>query len=132
MVLLDTKLCSLIMKKAPPKVLDRLLACPSDGLGISVITLGELVYAVARGRDQDKNRQALTLFLAALHVVDFSAEATLAWSDLRVRLEKSDELLDPSDVMIAAHALSLGAKLATSSPKRFRAVPGLSVENWTR
>lgn len=132
MVLLDTQLCLAIIKKAPPKALDRLLACSPDQVGLSVVTLGELVHGVARSRAPQKNRQALELFLAALQVVEFSAEAALAWGELRAQLDAKGVALGALDTMIAAQALSLGATLATSSPKAFRRISGLTVENWVR
>jgi len=34
------------------------------------------------------------------------------------------------DLLIAAHALSLGVKLVTNNVREFARVPGLRVENW--
>jgi tRNA(fMet)-specific endonuclease VapC len=34
------------------------------------------------------------------------------------------------DLLIAAHALSLGVRLVTNYEREFRHVPGLRVENW--
>jgi tRNA(fMet)-specific endonuclease VapC len=132
MILLDTQLCLHIIKKAPPKALERLLACSPDEVGLSVITLGELAHGVARSRAPQKNEQALQLFLAALQVVEFSAEAALLWGELRAQLDAKGIALGALDTMIAAHALSLGATLASSSPKPFRRISGLKVENWAR
>ena len=132
MYLLDTNLCLHIIAKAPPKALDRLLACSPDEVGISVITLGELASGVARSQAEEKNRRALELFLAALQVVEFSAEAALAWGELRAQLDSKGAEMGVLDAMIAAQALSLGATLATSTPKAFRRIAGLKVENWAR
>ncbi|HTV25908.1 MAG TPA: type II toxin-antitoxin system VapC family toxin [Polyangiaceae bacterium] len=132
MVLLDTNLCLLIIKKAPPKALERLLACAPDEVGLSVITLGELAHGVAQSSNPDKNREALELFLAALRVVEFSAEAALTWGQLRAQLDAKGTAMGALDAMIAAQALSLGATLATSTPKAFRSIKGLTLENWTR
>jgi len=35
-------------------------------------------------------------------------------------------------MLIAAHALSADASLATSNEREFRRVPGLRVENWVK
>jgi tRNA(fMet)-specific endonuclease VapC len=36
------------------------------------------------------------------------------------------------DLLIAAHAVSLGVPLATANDREFRRVAGLRVENWAR
>jgi tRNA(fMet)-specific endonuclease VapC len=36
------------------------------------------------------------------------------------------------DLMIAAHALTLGAMLVTKNPREFKRVPGLRMENRVR
>jgi tRNA(fMet)-specific endonuclease VapC len=132
MYLLDTALCLRIIEKAPPKALARLLECPPDEVGISVITLGELAHGVAASPAPEKGRKALELFLAALQVVEYSAEAALTYAELRAQLDARGAEPGALEVMVAAHALSLGATLATSSTKSFRRVSGLSVENWVR
>ena len=38
--------------------------------------------------------------------------------------------MGPMNLLIAAHALSLGVRLVTSNEGEFRRVPGLVVENW--
>ena len=48
----------------------------------------------------------------------------------RTALERKGQPIGPMDLLIAAHALSLGARLVTSNEREFRRVPGLRVENW--
>jgi tRNA(fMet)-specific endonuclease VapC len=132
MHLLDTSLCRHIIEKAPPKALGRLLECPPDAVGISVVTLGELAHGVAASRAPDKQRKALELFLAALQVVEYSVQAALTYGELRAQLEEKGVEMGVAEAMVAAHALSLGATLATRSPKSLRRISGLSVENWAR
>ncbi len=39
--------------------------------------------------------------------------------------------IDPQDLMIAAHAMSLGATLVTNNTRHFtRLAPALTIENW--
>jgi len=38
--------------------------------------------------------------------------------------------IGPLDMLIAAHALSLGTTLVTNNEKEFRRVAGLRCENW--
>jgi len=132
MYLLDTALSLRIIEKAPPKALGRLLECPPEQVALSAITLGELAHGVAVSRGRDKAAKALELFLAALQVVEYSAEAALAYAELRAQLDAKGVAMGVTEAMVAAHALSLGATLATSSSKGLRRISGLSVENWLR
>ncbi len=47
---------------------------------------------------------------------------------LRSKLEKSGTLIGPNDMLIAAHANSLGLILVTADFREFSQVPGLGVE----
>ena len=40
------------------------------------------------------------------------------------------QLIGPMDLLIAAHALSLGATLVTNNEREFKRVKGLKLENW--
>lgn len=48
----------------------------------------------------------------------------------RTALERKGQPIGPMDLLIAAHALSLGVRLVTENEDEFRRVPGLRVENW--
>jgi tRNA(fMet)-specific endonuclease VapC len=50
---------------------------------------------------------------------------------MRAELERLGKTLGALDMMIGAHALSLGAVLI-SNEQAFRSVPGLNLEDWTR
>ena len=49
---------------------------------------------------------------------------------VKADLERRGERLDDFDVAIAAHALALGAVVATRNVKHLARVRGLSVEEW--
>jgi tRNA(fMet)-specific endonuclease VapC len=49
---------------------------------------------------------------------------------IRAVLEAAGTPIGPNDLLIAAHALSLGATLVTDNLREFARVPGLAVENW--
>jgi tRNA(fMet)-specific endonuclease VapC len=68
--------------------------------------------------------------LAAIEVLPLEAEAQRHYADIRLRLERSGQPIGPNDLLIAAHARSLGLTLVTDNTGEFSRVPGLSVENW--
>lgn len=128
--MLDTNLCIDIIRRRPPEVLERLQAHPVGDVGISVITLAELEFGVSKSRDPRRNRDALTQFLSPLEVATFDREVTVPYGRIRTVLEKQGSPIGAMDLLIAAHAISLGVRLATNNEREFRRVPSLRVENW--
>jgi len=128
--MLDTNICIAIVKGKPLKALRRLERLSTGDVGISVITLAELRYGIAKSRNIKRNRQALEEFLLPLEVVDFDENAASAYGTVRANLENTGRPIDPLDTQIGAHALSLNSVLVTNNAAEFRRIKGLEVENW--
>jgi tRNA(fMet)-specific endonuclease VapC len=129
-IMLDTNICIYLIKKQPPSVLERFSTFPVGDIGISIVTLAELHYGVEKSRHQARNRTALDQFIAPLEVAEFDREASHVYGRLRAVLEETGTLVGGMDLLIAAHAVSLGTKLVTNNVREFRRIPGLRVENW--
>ena len=129
-VMLDTNTCIYIIKRHPQSVLQRFSSFRVGEIGISTITLAELEYGAARSVQPKKNREALEEFISALEVAVFDQPATEAYGRIRATLEKKGRPIGAMDLLIAAHALSLGVRLVTNNEREFKRVPGLQVENW--
>lgn len=99
-------------------------------IGISTITLAELQYGAMKSARPKQNRESLKDFIAPLDVASFDNGASEAYGEIRVALEKSGRPIGAMDLLIAAHALSLDARLATNNEREFKRVRGLRVENW--
>jgi tRNA(fMet)-specific endonuclease VapC len=127
--MLDTNICIYIIKQRPAQVLEKLLATRANDVGVSVITVELRCGASKSGRAQ-QNQEALDRFLAPFTIAPFESQAASVYGDLRAILEKKGRPIGPLDMLIAAQALSLGARLITNNAKEFRQVPGLKVENW--
>lgn len=130
--LLDTNICIYLIKRQPIQVLVQLQRRPMGAVGISAITLAELEYGVAKSTYPERNRIALTEFVAPLEVVSFDDAAAGEYGVLRQTLEQKGQLIGSMDLLIAAQALALGVSLVTNNEKEFQRVPGLKIENWTR
>jgi tRNA(fMet)-specific endonuclease VapC len=76
--LLDTNICIYLIKQQPRQVLDRFLEAPLGEIGISAVTVAELMYGVEKSTQKERNRTALELFLAPLEVVGFDLPAAQA------------------------------------------------------
>ena len=128
--MLDTNICIYLIKKKPAGVIQRLQSLRISDVSLSSVTLAELEYGVEKSQRPDQNRWALTEFLSPLDILSFDAAAAQRYGAIRSRLEKSGKVIGSMDLLIAAHALSLGAVLVTNNASEFRRVEELTVENW--
>ena len=129
-VMLDTNTCIAIIKRKPPQVLRRFTAYKVGDIGISWVTLAELEFGVAKSRHLEENRAALDEFVLPLEIANFDREAARVYGQLRATLEKKGTPIGSLDMMIGAHALVLGATLATNNIREFSRIKGLSVVDW--
>ena len=128
--MLDTDTCAFIMRGPSENIRQKLLATPMDKQSISVVTLAELRYGVRFSSRPRQNAEALSAFLKYVSVFDWPEEAAEDYAEIRVHLQKKGQMIGANDLMIAAHARSMGAVLVTNNESEFRRVPGLKVENW--
>ncbi|MBI3824266.1 MAG: type II toxin-antitoxin system VapC family toxin [Planctomycetes bacterium] len=129
--LLDTNTCVFIIRKKSPLALQRLRHHAAGVVGISSITLAELRYGADKSQDPAKNHAALNGFLAPLEIVEFEAQAAGHYGVIRADLERRGLPIGPLDMLIAAHAKSMGFIVVTNNVSEFSSVPGLIVEDWT-
>ena len=63
-------------------------------------------------------------------MLDFTEAAARSYGEIRADLERKGTLIGPLDLLIAAHARSLGATLITLNAREFKRVKGLQVQAW--
>jgi tRNA(fMet)-specific endonuclease VapC len=130
--MLDTNTCIYIIKRKPPDVLERFRRTEISEIGISSITLSELLYGVSKSSRPEQNQWALTQFIAPLEILPYGDDAAHYYGDLRVHLEKQGTPIGSLDMLIAAHALSIACTLVTNDEKEFNRIPNLNIENWAK
>jgi tRNA(fMet)-specific endonuclease VapC len=128
--MLDTNICIYIIKKRPVHVISRLKKHHVSDICISSITLAELAYGVQKSERVAQNNLALAEFLAPIDIKPFSEVAAVEFGKIRAFLEKKGTLIGEYDLLIAAHARSIGATLVTNNTREFKRVPELKIENW--
>lgn len=129
--MLDTDICIYIIKQKPQRVLKHFMDHSIGDIGISSITLAELQYGVSKSQQVQKNQEALNEFVLPLEIAHFAENAARVYGDVRANLEKAGKPVGSMDMLIGAHAQSLGATLVTNNTKEFRQIKGLKVVNWT-
>lgn len=132
MKMLDTNICIHIIKRRPQSVLDIFEKELQDGLCISAITLAELELGVEKSAQKEQNQLALAMLLAVLEVMPFDDAAAVEYGSIFAYLQRHGTPVGKMDILIAAHARSLGMTVVTNNTKDFERVPNLSLENWVR
>lgn len=131
MILLDTDICIYAINRRNPGTLARLRGLQAGDVGISAVTYAELRFGVENSARPDSNLVALERFLLPLEVLAFDAEAARHYGRIRAILKRAGTLIGGNDLLIAAHALSVGATLVTNNAREFNRVKGLHVEQWS-
>ena len=128
--MLDTNIVIYLIKKQPESVLQKLQEYDPSDFCISSITLAEMEYGIAKSTRPEKNQAALSAFLSNIDILPFDDRAAVDYGDIRASLEKKGTPIGPNDMLIAAHARSLGLTIVTNNVKEFRRVDGLMLYNW--
>ena len=128
--MLDTNAVSTFMH-ARNKRLDREIAIRTkSALCISTVSYGETLYGLSIRPGATRLAAAAARLFTLVEIMAWSAEVARRYGSLRADLRRAGKALQPLDMLIAAHAVSLGATLI-SSDRAFRHVPDLNVEDWT-
>jgi len=128
--LLDTNICIYIAKRRPPCVLSRLERLRPGDVGMSSVTYLELVYGAWKSQQAAANLARLEELRGIIPVQPLDVGAARDYARIRTDLEKRGSPIGAYDLLIAAHALSLGLILVTNNVREFARIHGLRLENW--
>jgi tRNA(fMet)-specific endonuclease VapC len=95
----------------------------------SIVVAAELRFGAAQ-RGSPRLARQVEAVLSALRVLPLDEPADRRYAELRLRLQRQGTPIGPNDMLIAAHALSLGLTVVTGNAGEFSRVPGLAVDNW--
>lgn len=129
--LLDTNILSDVINRPFGVVARHLDGIDPDTVCTSIIVACEVMFGAelkASPKLQTKVERALLHFA----VLPFGDDCDLHYARLRVDLQRRGLPIGANDMLIAAHALALGATLVTDNVREFERVEGLAVENWLR
>lgn len=126
---LDTNICSYILRRHPPHMLERFAALSPSQVWLSAIVAAELRFGAAK-LGSPRFAAAVEQWLAGFAVRPWPKEATHHYAATRVSLEQEGGPIGGMDLMIASHALAEDTVLITGNAREFQRVPGLAVEVW--
>ena len=113
--MLDTNTVSYITKGHSKAARARMLNLEEDEVVcLSVITEAEIRYGLAKRPEAVALRERMEWFLAAVKVLPWGRDEARAYGVLRANLESSGKTLENMDMLIAAHAIAIGAVLVTN------------------
>lgn len=123
--LLDTSACVLILRghASASALPDR------EQTVISSVAAAEL-WAGAEKSGRASETARLEDLFELFPVLDFDHAAARHYGEIRADLEKKGTPIGPLDLLIAAHARSLGAVVVTGNVDEFKRVKGLKVLAW--
>ena len=128
--LLDTNACIAVMKNQPANVKANLLEQAVESVGVSTISLYELHYGVSKSSRPAQNEATLANFCRYIRAYSWNESCAEQAGQIRAELEKQGTPIGPYDILIAAHAKTLGATLVTHNRREFDRVQGLQVADW--
>lgn len=127
--LLDTNILSAIAKDPRGPATTRIAAVGEAAVCTSVIVACEVQYGLAK-RQMPRLTAQMDSILEGLDILDLPSGVAVHYGQIRSHLEFIGEPIGPNDLLIAAHAQTLGLTVVTQNEREFRRVPGLPVENW--
>jgi tRNA(fMet)-specific endonuclease VapC len=131
MFLLDTNILSDLVRHPQGVIATRIAEVGETEIATSIVVAGELRYGAER-RGSARLTEQLEAVLELLPILPLGDDADLHYGRLRADLERRGTPIGANDMLIAAHALSLGATLVTDNMREFERVTDLAVANWLR
>jgi tRNA(fMet)-specific endonuclease VapC len=131
--MLDTNICSFIIRERPPVVLDRLQMAVErqNSIAISVITYYEMLLGTIGRNASPRHAGLVEAFVARLSaVLPWQRGAAEEAARIRKDLGAKGMPIGGNDTMIAGHALAAECVLVTNNTREFSRVARLRVEDW--
>ncbi|EKO3607143.1 type II toxin-antitoxin system VapC family toxin [Vibrio metschnikovii] len=131
--MLDTCICSFIMRENPITVLEKLQAVVSKQhrIVISAITYQEMQYGLLGKKASPKHAVLVAEFLKRIdEIMPWDKLAVDATTEVKRDLIAKGTPIGDNDAAIAGHAIAAGCVLVTNNTREFQRVEGLKLEDW--
>ena len=131
--MLDTCICSFIMRERPESVLERLAleVKNQNRIVISAVTYAEMRYGEIGKKASPKHAVLVNEFIRRLDAIlpwdRHAVDATIA---IKRHLTATGSKIGENDMAIAGHAISANCVLVTNNVGEFSRVDGLTYQDW--
>jgi tRNA(fMet)-specific endonuclease VapC len=128
--MLDTNIVSYFVRGNFPAVRMHMARTPLDSLAVSAATEAELLFWILCRPGSMRVQTGVEDFLLRVPSLPWDTGAAQSYARLRDASRRKGIVLSTIDLLIAAHAMSLGLTLVTHDDA-FSLVDGLKIEDWT-
>ena len=131
--MLDTCICSFIMREHPEAVIRRLAAEVEQGnrIVVSAITYAEMRYGQIGKKAAARHKVLVDEFVKRLDaVLPWDQKAIDSTIEIMRALTRAGTPIGANDTAIAGHAIATSCTLVTNNVREFGRVPGLVYEDW--
>ncbi|HGG5249252.1 TPA: type II toxin-antitoxin system VapC family toxin, partial [Salmonella enterica subsp. enterica serovar Paratyphi B] len=114
--MLDTCICSFIMREQPAAVIKRLeqAVLRNHRIVVSAITYAEMRFGATGPKASPRHIALVDAFCARLDaILPWDRAAVDATTEIKVALRQTGTPIGPNDTAIAGHAMAVGAILVT-------------------
>ena len=133
LLMIDTDIACYVIKGRHPAVDTRFAAADPARLCVSTVTQAELLYGLKALDPAHRLHLVVHRFLREIAILPWGEEAAEVHADIRHLLVSGGNAIGEMDMMIAAHAIALGAVLVTNNVRHCqRLAPMVSIANWAQ
>jgi tRNA(fMet)-specific endonuclease VapC len=127
--LLDTNIVSHLIRAPQGPILNRLESILPATACTSIVVSAEIHFGLKKKASEKLIHQAMRV-LSVIEILPLESPVDEHYGDIRAYLHQLGQPIGGNDLLIAAHARSLGLVLVTDNFREFSRVPGLRAENW--
>jgi tRNA(fMet)-specific endonuclease VapC len=129
--LIDTDILIYWLTQKHPHVRQKMDEASPDQIFISAITVAELYFGAYNSTNVAENLALLDELIPELNVIPFEHRLGRFFGKAKATLKQRGEIINDSDLFIAATALKHGLTVITNNERHFGRIDDLVVENWT-
>lgn len=116
--------------KGNSTVHDRFMQNENIPKALSVITYGELLFGARKSSNPEKNLAVVHRIKELFPIIEIDSAVIETFSEIKAAAQKTGNIVDDMDLLIASTALTMNYTLVTNNKKHFSKIKGLLIENW--
>jgi tRNA(fMet)-specific endonuclease VapC len=112
---------------AKPHATELLTTLAHEGIGISLITVGEIYEGIYYGRDPQKAEEVFLRFMRIARPIALTSKIIQQFAQIRGALRRKGQIIGDFDILIAATAICHHLTLVTRNTKDYERISQLQL-----